>query len=103
MYSQKRMVIMIHELKCWPDFYEAVLNGNKTFEVRKDDRGFKVGDILHLREWNPKTETYSGRELARTVTYILRGGQLGIEEGYVVMGLGVAPETTLRYAGILKN
>lgn len=81
---------MIHELKTWPEFFEAVLNGNKTFEVRRDDRGFSVGDILHLKEYDISLNRYTGRELAKTVTYILRGGKFGIEVGYVVMGLGEA-------------
>lgn len=94
---------MIHELKCWPKFFQAMVDGLKTFEVRKDDRGFQVGHILHLREWDPETEKYTDREGWATVKYILRGPGWGIEAGYVVMSLGPAPETTLRYAGILKD
>src|SRR3954470_11426726 len=40
-----------HELKCWPEFYKALVSGEKTFELRKNDRGFRVGDVLWLREW----------------------------------------------------
>jgi hypothetical protein len=42
-----------HELKTWPDSYAAVLTGEKTFEFRKDDRGFAVEDLLVLREYVP--------------------------------------------------
>lgn len=78
---------MIHYLKTWAVFYAAVIDGSKTFEVRKDDRGFKVGDILHLQEFNPVTESFTGRTCVRRVSYILPGGQFGVAPGFVVMGL----------------
>lgn len=61
-----------HELKIWPEYYEAVVSGIKTFEIRRNDRGFKVGDTLHLREWNPETRHYTGRTVSVKVTYILK-------------------------------
>lgn len=76
-----------HELKTWPFSFQAVLDGVKPFEVRKDDRGFLAGDWLLLREYDPVTETYTGRFAKRETTYLMRGGWFGIEEGYVVMGL----------------
>jgi hypothetical protein len=85
---------MIHYLKTWPKFYEAVLDGTKTFEVRRFDRDFKVGDVLHLQEFNPLTETFTGRTCAREVSYILTGGQFGIEPGHVVMGIRPLKENT---------
>lgn len=77
----------IHHLKTWPEYYGEVHRLNKRFEVRKNDRDFKVGDTLILEEWNPQTESYTGREFECKVTYILHGGQFGIESGYVVMSL----------------
>ena len=41
----------VHELKILPQYYEAVANGSKTFEVRKNDRRFQKGDTVRLREW----------------------------------------------------
>lgn len=83
---------MQHQLKSWPEWFEAVHSGVKTFEVRVNDRGFAVGDRLWLREWNPESETYTGREVVRWVTYILDSEAdiipRGIEPGYVVMALG---------------
>lgn len=46
---------MKHELKIWPQYYCRVADGTKTFEVRKNDRGFQPGDTVILREWNPNT------------------------------------------------
>ena len=39
----------VHQLKTWPQYWDAVQRGEKTFEVRKDDRGFQRGDILELQ------------------------------------------------------
>ena len=63
--------MMTHELKTWPEYFESILTGEKTFEIRKNDRDFKRGDILILREWSPETEQYTGRYIHRVVTYIL--------------------------------
>lgn len=76
---------MIHELKTWPEYFEAVYNGLKTFEVRKDDRNFQVGDILILREWLPSRESYTGRKTYVKVTYTLRDTRF-VKDGHVVMG-----------------
>lgn len=43
-----------HELKIWPQYFCRVADGTKTFEVRKNDRGFQPGDAVWLREWDPK-------------------------------------------------
>lgn len=77
---------MIHELKCPTAYFWDIHTGHKNFEVRKDDRGFKVGDALLLQEWFPKNG-YSGRQLHRNIKYILSGGDFGIQNGYVVIGL----------------
>jgi hypothetical protein len=70
-----------HELKCWPEFFQAIADGRKTFEIRNNDRDFKVGDTLWLREWH---QAYSGRDMRRTVSYLTNWAQ---QEGYVVMAL----------------
>lgn len=75
-----------HELKTWPAYFEAVLDGRKPFEVRRDDRNFQVGDTLFLREFDPLHNTYTGRYAYRLVTFILRG-EPWLREGYCVMGL----------------
>ena len=60
-----------HDLKCWPQWFQPVLDGEKPFDVREDDRGFSVGDQLHLQEWDPMTEEYTGRTCTVEVTYIM--------------------------------
>ena len=76
---------MIHKLKTWSKYYKEVENGNKTFEVRKFDRPFKVGDTLLLQEWDNETEMYTGNELEVTITYILDGTLMF--DGFCVMAI----------------
>lgn len=94
-----------HKLKCSPDFFAAVLDGSKPFEIRKNDRDFRVGDSLLLQEWVadesaltcitkvPDEEDrdqgrYSGCECDRTITYVLHFPP-GLRHGYVGLGLAV--------------
>ena len=44
------------EKKCWPDYFQAILEGRKSFELRLADFECKQGDILVLKEFNPKTK-----------------------------------------------
>jgi Domain of unknown function (DUF3850) len=80
-----------HKLKCWPEYFGALLDGTKTFEVRRADRGFEVGDVLWLCEWDTGDagygSGYTGRELRRRVTFILEGGHFGVQPGYCVLAL----------------
>ena len=92
----ERSYNMIHDLKCWPEYFKAVKSGIKPFEYRKDDRGYAVGDILHLREYDPATFQYSGDEIDKTVTYVLPVVTYGAgnDERYVIMGLASRPDWT---------
>lgn len=62
-----------------------MISGKKTFEVRKNDRKFCIGDVLALKEWD--NIRYSGREIKAEVVYILNDRFVGIQPGYVVMGI----------------
>lgn len=78
---------MRHELKTWPVHFDRVVDGSKTFEVRKDDRGYQTGDTLVLREWDPAAPGYTGHVLEVGVGFIFRRG-FGLDCGeYVVMSL----------------
>ena len=78
---------MEHDLKTWPVFFQAILDGDKAFEARRNDRNFEADDWLLLREWDPTTGDYTGRSIRRRVGFILRGPGYGIETGYCVMSL----------------
>ncbi len=58
------------EKKIWPEFFEKVLSGDKTFEIRLADFEINKGDTLLLREWDPKKKDYTGRTLKLKVTYV---------------------------------
>jgi hypothetical protein len=85
----------IHELKTLPQYWDAVARGDKTFEVRRDDRGFQRGDIVKLLKMiDGHVATYNGEPmyiLTRRIRWILTGGQFGIEPGYVVLQLEDIP------------
>lgn len=79
---------MKHELKTWPKFFAALRSGSKTFEVRRADRNFRVGDTLILREWDPsRSEFTEAAPLMRTVTYVMHGPAFGVEDGFCVMAV----------------
>ena len=82
-----------HELKVWPEFYGPLERGEKTFELRQDDRGFRAGDVLILREFLPSMQSYTGRSLRRRVTYLMSGPAFGLMKDYVCMALESSDET----------
>ena len=58
------------EKKVLSKYFQAIINGKKTYELRLADFECKEGDALILREWNPDTEEYTGRKIEKTVTYV---------------------------------
>lgn len=77
----------VHNLKTWPLHFRDITAGRKTFEVRKNDRGYQVGDLLVLQEYSPSCDRFTGSTCKRVVSYILPGGQFGIADNHVVMAL----------------
>lgn len=76
---------MVHELKILPEYFKEVKIGNKTFELRKDDRQIQIGDVVILKEWTG--EAYTGNELRVGVTYVLRNcPQYGLSKDYCIIG-----------------
>lgn len=78
---------MLHVLKTHPPYFQRVKSGDKTFEVRKDDRDFQVNDTLELVEFDPITNEFTQDKLLAEITYKLSGGQFGIEHGYCVLAV----------------
>ncbi|HEX2880502.1 MAG TPA: DUF3850 domain-containing protein [Polyangiaceae bacterium] len=78
---------MTHSLKTHPEPFLALRINTKSFEFRKHDRPFAVGDILELKEWDPSTERFTSQVEVRVVSYIVTGPKFGIPEGDCVMSL----------------
>jgi hypothetical protein len=78
-----------HELKSWPDQFQAMWTGRKRAEFRRDDRGYAVGDRLDLREWDPAAGRYTGFRLTARVTHLARGPAYEIPAGFVVLSVEV--------------
>ncbi|MDB1613993.1 DUF3850 domain-containing protein [Enterococcus faecalis] len=72
----------IHELKILPEYFEAVVSGNKRFEIRKNDRNYQKGDILRLNEY--QDGQYTGDVHVAEITYITNYAQ---QAGYIVLGI----------------
>lgn len=83
---------MHHEIKILPPYFEAVIDGRKSFEIRKDDRGYQAGDTVTLREYDPEykgyyraeEQKYTGREHSAAIGYVTAHEQ---QDGYVVFSL----------------
>lgn len=90
---------MIHELKTHPAYFERLFDGSKTFELRRDDRGYQPGDVLILREYDPAKDhecdqpscsgnRWTGRALRKRVGFVAKGTLFGHELGeYAVLSL----------------
>ncbi len=97
-----------HTLKVEHEYMDAVNSGEKSFEVRRDDRGFQKGDRLILCRYGVERDCIAHNQgfmdergkvvssyptndavdrCERTISYVLTGGQFGIEPGYVVLGI----------------
>jgi hypothetical protein len=71
-----------HELKCWPIYFSETWDLKKPFEIRKNDRNFKVGDLVLLREYEFQFQKYTNRSILAEIMYILR--DMFLEPGFVV-------------------
>ena len=87
---KKVYIVKVHDLKILPPFFEEVIAGRKTFEMRFDDRGYAVGDIVLLHEW--EHGQYSGRRVSAKITYILRGFR-GLKRRWVVFSFQIYGST----------
>lgn len=76
-------MMAVHELKILPEFIQPQIEGKKNFEIRKNDRNYQVGDTLVLKEYDPKTNNFTGINMLAEVTYITDYMQ---KDGYVVLG-----------------
>lgn len=73
---------MTHSLKVYPKYFKALWRGDKTFEIRLNDRNFEERDEILLQEnTDGSHEGYTGREIGGFITYLTDYEQ---KKGYVV-------------------
>ena len=77
-----------HKLKTTNPYFNEVWERKKTFEVRNNDRGFKVFDRIQLLEYEPDSDSYTGRKIYGQITYLLKDYDY-VKEGYVVFGFKI--------------
>ncbi len=81
---------LTHWIKLAREFYMPIILGEKRFEVRKDDRLYRVGDYLEMTTVDADGSPLPNdakRWVSAKITYRLQGGSYGIEDGYVVLGI----------------
>lgn len=91
---------MIHKLKCNPVCFQATMDKEKTFEIRKNDRHFQKGDIVIMEEFEIDGHKYTGRQLQFEIGFVTNYAQC---ENYVVLScLNIEPRNTdkINYDGI---
>lgn len=95
-----------HHLKTWPEYFQPLVDGQKTVELRHDDRKFREGDVLILQEWIPPhlvsvdadgvwpvDGLYTGRQCRRVVTHVLHDLQgKWLQPGVVALSLREATD-----------
>lgn len=109
-------------MKTWPEPFYRVWAGEKHHEVRKDDRGYAVGDLLLLREFDlaakptlfdinaslmngeaPGPGRYLGRAVLAFVTYITHGGRFGLASDACVMSIEVVDRAEVYKKGVFND
>ena len=73
----------IHQIRLASMYFDDVVSGKKSFELKKNDRGYKEGDFLEMMEFKDGKNT--GRTVRVLVTYLL-DDYTGLEDGYCIMG-----------------
>jgi hypothetical protein len=98
--TAEALAAQTHELKTDPGVFDAVAAGLKTFEIRRNDRGFRVGDTLVLRRTQysgaamaqGEPLVYTGESLKRSVSHVLHGPAYGLADGWVILSLAAQPQ-----------
>jgi hypothetical protein len=81
---------MIHELKIGKPYFEAIVDGRKTFELRYNDRGYNTGDIIKFTVMDgiyDCTYNYTKNNICINykITYLISGSWL--KENFVAFSI----------------
>lgn len=77
--------MIVHELKIHELFARAYFSGQKRWEIRKNDRNFKVGDKINFTVINDKEETVAS--YMRSILYVFDKVEFGLQPGYVILSI----------------
>ena len=77
-----------HKLKITQPFFDDVKNGIKKFELRRNDRNFKVGDEVYLQEYDMVHHLFSGEEVYVKIIYVLEN-RIGLEDDFCIFGFEI--------------
>ncbi len=78
---------MIHEMKVGPESFEDVKSGKVNFDIRKNDRNYKAGDVLIFSEYGPDGKGLTGEQIEKTICNIIQHKK-GLCKGFVVLAWG---------------
>jgi len=78
----------VHALKTWPEAFQDVWDRRKTFEIRWNDCGFALGDLVILQEFVPVAGEYTGREIIARIVH-LEIGTWGLPATLAVFGIDI--------------
>lgn len=77
---------MTHDIKIWPEWFNMVIRRHKEFELRKAERPYAAGDTLRMKEFDPKTNTFTGRVGIARIQCVM-SDMPGLLPGFVAMGI----------------
>lgn len=75
---------VVHTLKILPKHFAAVCAGTKRAELRKNDRDYRVGDVLILEEALPGTDM-TGKSVCVRITHVADVSDYA--PGYVLLSI----------------
>lgn len=86
-YVFSEVKITHHDLKLQSQYFKDVVSGKKTFEIRKNDRSYKVGDLITFHEVDENGQYVGHVSKEYQITYITDYAQ---QDNYVVMSIKLA-------------
>ena len=94
--DERKQERKFHQIEIEARYFGDVCAGRKAFELRKNDRGYRVGDTLEMLEY--KDGKYTERAVRAEITFILEG-HTGLKEGYCILGIEVLTDWYYANAG----
>ena len=79
----------VHNLKILSDYADAIVAGDKTFEIRENDRGFQKGDFIKFQATDNTGIIRNYQHLINNklyeITFVL--SEWGVKNGFVALAI----------------